>query len=389
MPNYLDALPALVEGIEAILETVITNVVLIGQIPAPTFREKRRIQTVLDRMAELHVDEATTDGYRNPIGIIRGTDRSKPPIFVVAHLDTFSSIEEEVHYTVGKNSVTGPGITDNSLGVGVLISLPELFRRLGLRFSSDIVLAGVIQSLGRGNLRGIRHLLKTWSTPVRGAVVIEGIELGRLNYYCDGMIRSEIECRIPTDRNVDSRFRTNAILVLNEVINQILQLRMPQRPHTRVVFGKVSAGVKHGDIALNGRLGLEIQSKEDRMVRSVHGDIRDIVEGISHEWKADLQLRTVSNVHAARLPFAHPLVKAGSAILKRLGLKPVSSHSESELSIFLARGIPALTMGITRGANYHLENASMEIRPMPTGIGQVIAAIMAIDAGVCDEVKLA
>jgi hypothetical protein len=46
-------------------------------------------------------------------------------------------------------------------------------------------------------------------------------------------------------------------------------------------------------------------------------------------------------------------------------------------------------MGISRGANYHLENASMEIRPMPTGIGQVIAAIMAIDAGVCDEAQLA
>jgi acetylornithine deacetylase/succinyl-diaminopimelate desuccinylase-like protein len=311
-------------------------VVLIGQVPAPTFREKRRIQTVLDRLAELQVDEATTDGYRNPIGIIRGTDRSKPPIFVVAHLDTFSQIEEEVHYTIGENTVTGPGITDNSLGVGVLVSLPELFRRLDLRFSSDIVLAGVIQSLGRGNLRGIRHLLKTWSTPIRGAVVIEGIELGRLNYYCDGMIRSEIECRVSNSRNVDSHFKPNAILAINEVINQILRLRMPQRPSSRVVFGKVSAGVKHGDIALNGKLGLEIQSKEDRMVRSIHREIRDIVEGIGHEWEVDLQLRTVSNVHAARLPFTHPLVKAGSAILKRLSLKPVSTHSESELSIFLA-----------------------------------------------------
>lgn len=121
------------------------------------------------------------------------------------------------------------------------------------------------------------------------------------------------------------------------------------------------------------------------MVRSIHREIRDVVEGVGREWEVDLQLRTVSNVQASRLPFTHPLVKAGSEILKRLDRKPVSTHNESELSIFLGRGIPALTLGITRGSRHHREDASMEIRPVAAGIAQVIAAVMAIDEGVCDE----
>jgi acetylornithine deacetylase/succinyl-diaminopimelate desuccinylase-like protein len=389
MHDYLEQLPALVEAVESIRETVITNVVLIGQVPAPTFREKRRIQTVLERMAELQVDEVTTDGYRNPVGILHGTDRSKPPIFAVAHLDTFSAFDAEVHYTVGENAITGPGVTDNSVGVGVLLSLPQIFRQLGLRFASDIVLAGVIQSLGRGNLRGIRHLLKNWAGPIRGAVVLEGIELGRLNYSCDGMIRSEITCNVATGRGVKHRFKPNAILVLNEVINQILQLRLPQRPPSRVIFGKISGGVKHGDIALNATLGLEIQSKEYGMVKAIQEDIRDIAEGISHEHEVEVDMKTVSNVHAARLRYNHPLVKAAGAVIKRLGMKPMSSHSESELSIFLNRKIPAVTLGITRGDNYHTENAVMEIEPMARGVAQVIATLMAIDNGVCDEAHVA
>ena len=36
MEPYLQNLTAVVEGIEAIKETVITNIVLLGQIPAPT-----------------------------------------------------------------------------------------------------------------------------------------------------------------------------------------------------------------------------------------------------------------------------------------------------------------------------------------------------------------
>jgi hypothetical protein len=70
--------------------------------------------------------------------------------------------------------------------------------------------------------------------------------------------------------------------------------------------------------------------------------------------------------------------------MKRLNLAPVSEPSESELSIFLSRKIPAVTLGITHGTNVHLENASVQIEPMFTGIAQVIGVIMAIDSGVCD-----
>ena len=105
-------------------ETIITNIVLVGQTPAPTFKEKRRATVFMERLAESQVDECTTDGYRNPVGIIQGASRDKPPIFVVAHLDTPIHMDM-MNYRVGVNSIKGPGILDNSLGVGVLLSLPE------------------------------------------------------------------------------------------------------------------------------------------------------------------------------------------------------------------------------------------------------------------------
>mgnify|MGYP007069213928 CR=1 FL=1 len=47
--------------------------------------------------------------------------------------------------------------------------------------------------------------------------------------------------------------------------------------------------------------------------------------------------------------------------------------------------LPAITLGLTRGENYHLPESQMEIEPMFTGIAQVIGALLAIDSGVCDE----
>ena len=71
--------------------------------------------------------------------------------------------------------------------------------------------------------------------------------------------------------------------------------------------------------------------------------------------------------------------------MQALDLKPISGPSESELSIFLSRKIPAVTLGITHGENYHQEDAWVEIEPIYKGIAQVIGVLIAIDNGACDE----
>lgn len=384
MANRLDKISSFEKKIEGMMEMIVTNILLLGQIPSPTFQEKQRTKIFLGRLADFQVDECTTDGYRNPIGIIRGTSRTRLPIFIAAHMDTAFPKEVDHNYTVSLDSIMGAGIMDNSAGVGVLASLPEIFRQLDLKFESDIVLAGVIQSIGRGNLRGIRHLLKTWSTPIRGAVCLESGELGRLNYFSDSMLRGDIECKI-SPANKKHSPNKNAILVLNEIINEILTLRLPQKPRSNIIIGNITGGLKHGENAYKATLGLEIRSDSDKMVRSIYREIVDIVDGLSHEYEIDLDFHTISNVTASRLKFNHPLVKNTSMIMKNLGLTPVSQSSESELSIFLAHDIPAVTLGITHGENYHSKKSLMYIHPMFKGIAQIVGVIMAIDNGVCDE----
>jgi len=385
MDNFIEKLPALVDAVKSLKEIIITNIVLIGQTPAPTFREKKRSKLFMDRLAEFQVDEVTTDGYRNPIGIVRGSDSSKPPIFVLAHLDTFFEKDQPINYTIKENTITGPGLLDNSLGVGVIMSLPAIFKRLDLQFESDIVLAGTIQSIGKGNLRGVRHLLKTWPTPIRGGICIEGVELGRLNYFSDGMIRGEIHCSVSGDRGTLDEYPPNAIIVLNEVINEIMNLKISQRPRSRIVIGKIRGGANHGKIALEAALGFEIRSDSYKIVKKIFKHIKDIVEGISHENEVDLKLKTISNLRASRLKYNHPLVKNSAAVMETLGIKPFSKSTESAQSIFLSQKIPAVTLGITHGENVYKDKATMEIEPMYTGIAQVIGVLKAIDGGVCDE----
>jgi len=385
MLDQISNLEAYEDAIRSILDIVIANIVLIGQIPAPTFQEQERAKLLLERMSECRVDECTTDGYNNPIGIVRGRSRDKPPIFIVTRLDTPFSKEVDHNFTIDSNTITGAGLLDNSLAVGVLASLPFIIHRLGLNFESDIVLASVIQSIGKGNLRGVRHLLKTWSTPIRGAVCMESGEIGRLNYASNGMIRCDIRCISNAGIQRSGLHTPNAILVLNEVINRILGLRLPLRPRAEINVGTISGGLKHGQIASTAVLGLEIRSDSDLLVGGLYADIRDIVQGVGQENHVVLQTKTISNVRAARLKHNHPLVKHAASILNQLDIAPMRGPSESEVSIFLSNNIPAIALGLTRGQGYQQTAACVQIEPLFKGIAQIIGVLEAIDSGVCDE----
>jgi len=163
-----------------------------------------------------------------------------------------------------------------------------------------------------------------------------------------------------------------------------MSLHLPQRPRSRIVIGKIVGGANHGKIAYEATLGFEIRSDSYKMVKSIHSNIKDIVDGISHENEVDLNIKTISNLKAARLNFNHPLVKSSAAVMRVLDIKPISKSTESALSIFLSRKIPAITIGITHGESFYSDKATMEIEPMFKGIAQVIGVIKAIDSGVCD-----
>ncbi len=385
MGNILNRIPEFVDRIRDIREIVISNIVLIGQTPAPTFREGRRAECLVERLADFQVDECSIDDFGNPIGVIHGQSPSRASIFIVAHLDTFCESATNTLYTVTDKTISGMGVSDNSAAVGVLASLPEIFRHLNLSFESDIVLIAPVHSLGPGNLKGIRHLLKRWSTPVLGAVCLESVELGRLNYYSDGMIRGEISCSIASQKKMDRNYQPNAILIIHEVINAILKLRLPQKPRTQIVIGKIAGGYNHGKEAYDASIGFEIRSDSDEMVRGLYKEIKDIVNGINQAFAVDLKLKCISNLNSTQLAYNHPLVKCAARILYRLGIEAVSQPSETALSIFLQKGVPAITLGLTRENIHHQGGTKVEIEPMFKGIAQIPALITAMDRGLCSH----
>ena len=390
--------PNIIDDISSLKEVIISNIIMIGQEPmelqvikdddVAIINRSPRAAMFSDRIGALStVDDCTTDIDGNPIALIKGTDSSKKPILICAHLDSVIRDLDENTLQITHSSIIGPGIADNIVSAGVLVSLPEILDMMSIRLESDLYIVGLAESLGKKNLVSARQFLTNWNNSSRGTILVEGVEIGRLDYYSQGMIRAEITCHIPAITGWEHKGETNTIIIFNEIINRILAIMIPQRPRTRINIGRLEAGLKFGDTALAGTMGFEVISDSLEMVESIYQQIDDIVVSLAYESQVEMTMDKQSNVGAYSLGYNHPLVKSAVQVMEELDIKPKSSHSESELAIFLSNHIPAITLGLTHGKNVHKENASIEIEPMYKGIAQIIGVLLAIDSGVCDERK--
>lgn len=397
-PNktILEKLPDIRRRLAERKDLLLSNVVLLGEVPsgATTSQDDDQVDTTafdlrakffLERIAELGVDECAADDAGNPVAVLKGSDPTRPPIVVAAHLDSFYRGNEEIHFLLTDKEIAGPGVLDNAVGAGAVLALPELIQSMGLTFGSDLMLVGFAGTGPRWSGHAGKRFLENLTVPLRGAVIVEGGELGRLNYYSESMIRADIELNALDAGGMASKAGSNMIVVMNDIIDRVLAIELPQKPPARINVGRVSGGHKYGEPALSASMGIEIRSYSDALVARVNRQIEDIVASVRYEYGIDASMTRAGSASSSSLGYAHPLVKSSVAVMEALGIEPKVFSSESELSAFLARKIPAVTIGITRGADYRLETARAAIEPMADGIAQLLGIIAAIDQGACDE----
>lgn len=377
------SLAELQEDLVQFREILLANLVMIGEIPAPTFGEERKIEFLLNRFNEAGLSESSIDDCGNGIGVLEGSE-GNGAILVNAHSDTVFSSKTDHTMQVNADHISGPGVADNSMGIGVLATLPYILQELDITLKHDLVLLGGVKSLGRGDLEGIRFFLDNNTFDIKHALCIEGVELGRLSYTSIGMLRGEITCKVPETYDWSRFGDASAILTLNEVINKINDMRLPKRPRTSVVMGSVSGGSSFNTIAKEATLGFEVRSESEKVVTDVGKTIQDIVMEVSSKTGDEVDLDVFAHRRPGGIPYAHPLNECARSIMKELDIEPRLAPSTSELAALIDKKIPSLTLGITTGDRLHKMDESVKIDPIYKGLAQIIGTLIATDGGYCE-----
>jgi acetylornithine deacetylase/succinyl-diaminopimelate desuccinylase-like protein len=380
--DILNSLPEIENKAKQMKETLLANLAMVGEIPSPTFGEKERIIFLLNRFKKSAVIQEPIDETGNGIGIIEG-NTNKGNILVVAHADTVFDKNVDHTIQIKPNEAVGPGVADNSLGFSVMASLPILLEELDITFEHNLILVGSTRSLGRGNLDGFRHCLNNFDRSIKAGVVLEGVELGRVSHFSIGMRRGIIRCQILEEYDWTRFGETSAILSINDIINRINEIRIPQRPRTSIILGSIEGG-RSFSTAQRATLRFEIRSESSEMAEELEQDINGIINETATRTGDDIELDIFAERQPGGIDSSHPLVKCTSQILEHLDIEPRPGPSTSELSAFSDLDIPAVTLGLSHGSHVRQKEESVQIEPIYTGIAQMIATLQAIDIDYCE-----
>ena len=365
-------------------DSLLTDAVLLGETPSPTYGEDKRIRVIVDRFRENGLNSPIIDEFGNASAHLPGKE-GQSSILIMAHADSVFSPDVRHEIQVGSDHMTGPGIADNALGLAAMIALPRLLKELGIQLRDDLILVANTRSLGRANLEGAKAFLETMSSPVRAGICVEGSTLGRLSYSGLGTLRGEITLQVPSDYDWKRFGASGAISHLTSLINQIREIAIPKEPKTQLVFGGLRCGSSFNTSPRQGTLRFEITSEGDDIIGHMEDQLNDICEQFSAETGTKVNMEVVAKRKNCSIPFTHPLVKTTRSIMQELGITPQVDPSTGDLNALIFGGLPAVTLGLTTVKNLREINETVQLDPLYAGITQLVSLIQAIDQGICES----
>ncbi|MBN1834229.1 MAG: peptidase dimerization domain-containing protein [Spirochaetales bacterium] len=357
---------------------------MIGEIPAPTFGEGPRVEFIQNRFTECGLHSVSTDEMGNALGIVPGSS-AEQSILVVAHVDTVFPANIDHNITLSPDAATGPGVGDNALGAAVIVTLPTLLNLLEIELRSNLVLMGASRSLGRGDLDGLRFFLSNADIRLAAGIGVEGFPLGRLSHESIGMFRGELAVRVPEAHDWTRFGAVGAIGTLNDVIQRILEIRLPRRPRSTIVLGSIEGGKSYSTISTEALLRFEVRTDSEEIGQEIVQQLEDIASDVSSQTGAEVVLDIFARRRPGGISFRHPLVRATRRIMRALEIEPHRSPVTSEVAAFSEHGVPAVTIGVTHGEHQNQPDEVVQIEPVSTGLAQLVGILLAIDGGFCRE----
>jgi tripeptide aminopeptidase len=353
----------------------------ITEIPAPTFQEEARAAYVAERFHALGLldVEVATDG--NVYGRMPGLDlNARAPLAVYAHLDTVFAADVPVSVTAHDGRLHAPGVGDNAAGVAGLLGALEALRQAKVSLNRPIWIVATVGEEGLGDLRGARSATARLAGSVDSVLAVEGSFFGRVSHVAVGSRRFRIGMQSNGGHSWHDFGRPSAIHTLVEVATEISGMNVPAEPRTTFNIGQIRGGTGVNVIAECAELLLDIRSVDTRQLDDLEARVRTILAK-SRRPGIRATIETVGDRPAGSIPQSHPLVQICAAVLGHLGAAPQFAAASTDANAALGAGVPAVTLGITRGGGAHTVGEWIETRPMIRGVQQLVLVLCALSNG--------
>ncbi|MGH2538355.1 MAG: M20/M25/M40 family metallo-hydrolase [Candidatus Promineifilaceae bacterium] len=376
-------------ALEAELKATIEQVIAIQQIPAPTFAESRRADHIQAQFGRLGLSDVSQDDSFNVYGRLPG-EMAARPVVVTAHMDTVFplgtdlSLKPEAGGADGRGRLAGPGLADNSAGVGGLLASAGALRRFHLRTVQDVWFVANTREEGLGNLSGMRAVVERFGREAT-YLVVEGGSFGHIYHQAVGVRRFRLEVSTAGGHSWGDFGAPSAIHVLCRLVADVGRLTLPAEPKTTYNAGLIGGGTGVNTIAASAECLLDLRSQEMDALEALVGAVEGLVAAAAAEPGVQVALTTVGDRPAGTLPRQAAPVALAAEALEAVGCQNIRFMAGStDANIPISQGIPSVCVGLAESGNTHRLDEYIDFSCFPQGLQQLLLLILAC-AGYKDD----
>lgn len=362
-------------GAAELAQEVIQRTIELAQIPAPTGAEQARADLVRRWWAE--------DGW-SPRADAAGNiwaqvaDGPGPGLLVCAHLDTVFPADLPHMVTTMPGRLCGLSVADDSIGVAALSAVARLLAAVPGPGAGPVWLVATVAEEGRGNLAGIRHALAEAPRPLAGVIAVEGNYLGRVVLTGVGSVRWRARYTGPGGHAWERSEAPSAVHAAAGAAARLAALAAIAARSGTASRRTVNIGLIGGGEAINARarnawfdvdLRADSRSALQLLEKRARGILSVVPPGIS------LDVEELGRRPAGSVAATSPIARAAVTALRHAGLPPEFRAASTDANAALDAGIPAVALGVTRGAGEHTPEEWIETDPVPAGLAALAETI--------------
>ena len=356
----------------------VSQIEQIQQVPAPTFAEGERAAYVEGIFQELGLLDIRQDDLHNVYGRMAGkVSGAGPAVVLSAHLDTVFPAATNLGLKRENGRVHGPGIADNSAGVGGMIAAIRAMNQFDIVPDQDIYFVANVGEEGLGDLNGMRAVVDYFGSQPR-YIILEGGLFGQILHRAIAVQRFMISVTTGGGHSWKNFGRPSAIHILGQIITRISNLSVPTQPFTTYNVGLIEGGTSINTVAPEARLWLDLRSEMNEPLAALLGKVREIVAQANEQPSVEVAMAQIGDRPAGQIAQDANLIQMAAASLRAVGLKQVNYTSGStDANIPLSRGYQAVCIGLAKADNVHRLDEYLETEFLARGLGQLLLLTLA------------
>jgi tripeptide aminopeptidase len=342
---------------------LVDELITFASIPAPTFAEEARLEWLEGRLGR-EAGALERDAVGN---LVWRLGPGRPAVALLAHVDTVFPIDAPLAFAADAGRLTGPGIGDNAAAVVIVVDVvAELAAGRG---DLPLVVVFTVGEEGLGDLRGAREACERLAP--EAVIAVEGHGLEQVLIDAVGSVRLRLTVTGSGGHSWEDRGTPSAIHALLRLGARLVSLGLREAP---VNVGLIRGGQSVNTIAAEAELVVELRSLEERALEQFVAD----VALLEVEAPLAFSVEQVGRRPAGRIDRSAPLLAVVREVRDRLGLPDELAAGSTDANAALARGIPALTLGVARGGLMHSTNEWLEEATLTAGREQLRAVVEAL-----------